>query len=73
MNLSLAAWIAIAAACAAAAALALFAYLLVQVRHLRAGQEVLLGGGKATSSTLPSRSRDGSTTCTERSTRSLPA
>ncbi len=46
MNLSAAAWIAIAAACAAAAALALFAYLLVQVRRLRAGQEVLLGGGK---------------------------
>jgi hypothetical protein len=46
MNLSVAAWIAIAAACAAVAALALFAYLLVQVRHLRAGQEVLLGGGK---------------------------
>ena len=46
MNLSLAAWIAIAASCAAVAALALFAYLLVQVRRLRAGQEVLLGGGK---------------------------
>ena len=45
MNLSVAAWIAIGAACAAVAALALFAYLLVQVRRLRAGQEVLLGGG----------------------------
>ena len=46
MDFSVAAWIAIAAACAAAIALGLVAYLIVQVRRLRAGQEVLLGGGK---------------------------
>src|SRR5256885_14214439 len=46
MTLSAAAWIAISAACAAAAALAVSVYLAVQIRRVRAGQEVLLGGGK---------------------------
>jgi hypothetical protein len=46
MGLSAAAWIAIGAACAAAVALAVCLYLVVQLRRLRAGQEVLLGGGK---------------------------
>lgn len=46
MSLSAAAWIAIAAAAVAVAGLALCAYLVVQVRRVRAGQEVLLGGGK---------------------------
>jgi hypothetical protein len=45
MSLSAAAWIAIGAAIVAVAALALCTYLLVQIRRLRAGQEVLLGGG----------------------------
>src|SRR5918997_2339379 len=46
MELSAAAWIAIAAAAAGGLALALCAYLIVQVRRLRMGQEVLLGGRK---------------------------
>jgi hypothetical protein len=46
MGLSAAAWIAIGAACAAAVALAVCLYLVVQLRRVRAGQEVLLGGGK---------------------------
>jgi hypothetical protein len=45
MGLSAAAWIAIGAAIVAVAALALCTYVLVQIRRLRAGQEVLLGGG----------------------------
>src|SRR5512132_1182085 len=45
MGLSVAAWIAVAAAGVAVAALAVGTYLLVQLRRLRAGQEVLLGGG----------------------------
>jgi hypothetical protein len=45
MGLSVAAWIAVAAAGVAVAALAVCTYLLVQLRRLRAGQEVLLGGG----------------------------
>jgi Protein of unknown function (DUF4446) len=45
MDLSVAAWIAIGAAVVAVAALALCTYVLVQIRRLRAGQEVLLGGG----------------------------
>jgi hypothetical protein len=45
MGLSVAAWIAIAAAVVAVAALAVCTYLLVQLRRLRSGQEVLLGGG----------------------------
>ena len=47
MNLSAAAWIAIAAACAAGVALALVVYLTLQIRRVRASQLVLLGGGKA--------------------------
>jgi hypothetical protein len=46
MALSAAAWIAVGAACAAGAALGLCAYLVVQLRSLRAGQLVLLGGTK---------------------------
>ena len=46
MDLSTAAWIAIGAACVATAALAVCLYLFVQLRRIRAGQEVLLGGGK---------------------------
>jgi Protein of unknown function (DUF4446) len=46
MGLSAAAWIAIGAACTAAVALAVCLYLVFQLRRLRAGQEVLLGGGK---------------------------
>ena len=48
MNLSAstAAWIAIGAAAAAVIALVLAAWIWVRVRRLRAGQEVLLGGGK---------------------------
>ena len=46
MELSAAAWIAIAAAAAGGLALALCAYLIVQVRRLRMSQEVLLGGRK---------------------------
>jgi hypothetical protein len=46
MGLSAAAWIAIGAACAAVAALAVCLYLGVQLRRLRGGQQVLLGGGK---------------------------
>jgi hypothetical protein len=46
MSLSAAAWIAIGAACVAVAALAVCLYLGVQLRRLRDGQEVLLGGGK---------------------------
>ncbi|HET7856397.1 MAG TPA: DUF4446 family protein [Gaiellaceae bacterium] len=45
MGLSVAAWIAIGAGVVAVAALALGAYLLRQVKRLRSGQEVLLGGG----------------------------
>src|SRR5919205_4350630 len=44
--MGLAEWIAVGAACAAAAALGVVVYLLVQIRRLRAGQRVLLGGGK---------------------------
>ena len=48
MNLSAstAAWIAIGAAAAAAVALVVAAWIWLRVRRLRAGQEVLLGGGK---------------------------
>jgi uncharacterized protein DUF4446 len=46
MGLSVAGWIAVAAVVVAVAALALGAYLVVQLRRVRAGQEVLLGGGK---------------------------
>ena len=46
MGLSTAAWIAIGAACVATAALLICSYLFVQLRRVRAGQEVLLGGGK---------------------------
>jgi hypothetical protein len=46
MGLSTAEWIAIGAACVATAALAVCLYLFVQLRRVRAGQEVLLGGGK---------------------------
>src|SRR5438309_3158075 len=46
MTLSAAAWIAIGASAAAVVALALCLYLFVEVRRLRAGQLVLLGGGK---------------------------
>jgi Protein of unknown function (DUF4446) len=45
MGLSAAAWIAIGAAIVAVAAFALCTNLLVQTRRLRAGQDVLLGGG----------------------------
>jgi hypothetical protein len=43
---STAAWIAIGAAAAAVVALALAAWMWLRVRRLKAGQEVLLGGGK---------------------------
>ena len=43
---STAAWIAIGAAVAAAVALVLAAWIWLRVRRLRAGQQVLLGGGK---------------------------
>src|SRR5438552_2645455 len=46
MTFSPAAWIAIGAAGGAAVAVGLCAYLLVKLRRVRAGQEVLLGGGK---------------------------
>ena len=48
MNLSAstAAWIAIGAAAAAVVALLLAAWIWLRVQRLRAGQEVLLGGGK---------------------------
>jgi hypothetical protein len=46
MGLSVAGWIAVAAAVVAVAALALGAYLVIQLRRVRGGQEVLLGGGK---------------------------
>jgi uncharacterized protein DUF4446 len=46
MGLSVAGWIAVAAVVVAVAALALGAYLVVQLRRVRAGQAVLLGGGK---------------------------
>jgi hypothetical protein len=46
MNLSAAEWIAIGAACAAGAALAIAAYIALQIRRIRASQQVLLGGGK---------------------------
>ena len=48
MNLSAstAAWIAIGAAAAAVVALLLTAWIWLRVQRLRAGQEVLLGGGK---------------------------
>jgi hypothetical protein len=46
MDLSAAAWIAIAAACAAVVALAVSVYLALQIRRVRASQLVLLGGGK---------------------------
>src|SRR5215216_126037 len=45
MGLSVAGWIAVGAAVVAVAALALSVYLAVRIRRLRAGQEVLLGGG----------------------------
>src|SRR3989440_11743951 len=47
MTFSPAAWIAIGAAGGAAVAVGLCAYLLVQLRRVRASQLVLLGGGKA--------------------------
>ena len=40
-----AAWIAIGAACAAVLALALVVWMLVRLRRVREGQQVLLGGG----------------------------
>jgi hypothetical protein len=43
---STAAWIAIGAAAAAVVALGLAAWMWFRVRRLKAGQEVLLGGGK---------------------------
>jgi hypothetical protein len=43
---STAAWIAIGAAAAAVVALALAVWMWLRVRRLKAGQEVLLGGGK---------------------------
>jgi hypothetical protein len=43
---STAAWIAIGAAAAAVVALGLAAWMWLRVRRLKAGQEVLLGGGK---------------------------
>jgi Protein of unknown function (DUF4446) len=43
---STAAWIAIGAAAAAAVALLVAAWIWLRVRRLKAGQEVLLGGGK---------------------------
>jgi len=43
---STAAWIAIGAAAAAVLALGLAAWMWLRVRRLKAGQEVLLGGGK---------------------------
>lgn len=46
MGLSAAAWIGIGAACAAGIALALSAYLFLQLRRVRASQQVLVGGGK---------------------------
>ena len=46
MTFSAAAWIAIGAAGGAAVAVGLCAYLLVQLRRVRASQFVLLGGGK---------------------------
>jgi len=46
MTFSPAAWIAIGAAGGAAVAVGLCAYLLVQLRRVRASQFVLLGGGK---------------------------
>jgi len=46
MTFSAAAWIAIGAAGGAAVAVGLWAYLLVQLRRVRASQFVLLGGGK---------------------------
>src|SRR3989440_8611137 len=46
MTFSPAAWIAIGAAGGAAVAVGLCAYLLVQLRRVRASQLVLLGGGK---------------------------
>jgi Protein of unknown function (DUF4446) len=45
MDVSVAAWIAIGAGVVAVAGLALGVYLLRQIRRLRSGQEVLLGGG----------------------------
>src|SRR5688572_23845230 len=47
MGLSMDAWIAIGAGAAAVLALAFCVYLLVQLRRVRLGQEVLLGGGKS--------------------------
>src|SRR5439155_80953 len=46
MTFSAAAWIAIGAAGGAAVAVGLCAYLLVQLRRVRASQLVLLNGGK---------------------------
>jgi hypothetical protein len=46
MSSSVAGVIAMAAACAAVVALVVAAYLFVQIRRVRAGQLVLLGGGK---------------------------
>src|SRR5213594_3145705 len=46
MNLSAAAWIAIGACGVGAVARGLCVYLVVELRRLRAGQAVLLGGGK---------------------------
>ena len=46
MSLSAAAWIAIGAACAAGIALALCSYLFLQLKRVRASQQVLVGGGK---------------------------
>jgi len=46
LSASTAAWIAIGAAAAAVVALLLAAWIWLRVQRLRAGQEVLLGGGK---------------------------
>jgi hypothetical protein len=47
MGLSMDAWIAIGAGAVAVVALAFCVYLIVQLRRVRLGQEVLLGGGKS--------------------------
>ena len=46
LSASTAAWIAIGAAAAAVVALLLAAWIWLRVRRLKAGQQVLLGGGK---------------------------
>jgi len=46
VGLSAAAWIAIGAACVAVVALGVSAYLFIQLKRMRANQQVLIGGGK---------------------------